>query len=344
MKLFSLVIVIFVFCTFGATSIFAQDLSKECEAIYQSLWIDKSLTVEKYKRSLAGAKEYLEKCSQVKGQEEVRDYLIKQVPKLEKTIQEMELFNRFNNAVPAENFDESFASGKEIIAKNPNYALDVLLILARLGFDNASAKSPNDKYNDDTKNFAKMALQKMNEGKSSDSFNFFKTSGCSNEKLNATGWMNYIIGYILSVRQSQKKEALPYLYQSTQIGCETKKMSEAYRLIGDWYFDEFTNLEKSRLEKIKVAGNQETDETKSILALQKGYAERALDAYARIFKIFLTRSTENITYKADLRKKTERVYKFLFDSDLTGFDSYLKNVANTSFIDPATPVIPKSKI
>lgn len=346
-RFFTLKMLIVAFCLFFATPVFAQDLVKECETFYDNFpRKDKNLTVDDYKSYVAVAKKYLEKCGDIKGQEEVKAYLNKQIPKLEIVVRDMELYDRFNKAVPAQNWDEAFESGRQLLSFYPN-SLDIILILASISFDNATENPPNDKYNDDAITFAKLALQKMNEGVISDNYGAFKytykTKECPDGKLNATGWMNYTIGYIMYVRQNQKKESLPYLFQSTQIGCETKKLTEPYRLIGDWYFNEFNNLEKSRLEKIKVAGNQETDETKSILALEKVYAERALDAYARIFKIYTTRITENITYKADLRKKAERVYKFLFDADLTGFDSYLKNVANTPFIDPATPIIPKLK-
>ena len=347
-KFFILQIMIFAFCVFGASSVIAQDLTKECETIYESIPIkDKNITINDYKKYVVIAKEYLEKCRNVKGQEETRDYLIKQLPKLETTIRDMELYSRFNAAVPNKNWDDAFDSGRQLIGYYPDTSLDILLILASIGFDNAAANPPNDKYNEDAINYAKLALQKMESGVTSENYGAFtytyKTSECPNGKANAKGWMNYTIGYIIYARQGQKKEALSYIYQSTQIGCETKKLTEPYRLIGDWYYDEISNLEKSRLEKIKVAGNQETDETKSILALQKGYAERSLDAYSRIFKIYSSVISENLTYKFNLRKKVVELYKVFIDADITGLDPYLKDLANTPFIDPATPVIPKPK-
>ena len=333
-------VIIVAFCLFGIASAYTQDLEKECESIYQSLWIDKDANrIESVEKTLEIAKTYIKKCNNIKKKEEVRAFIAKQIPKIEQKIKELEVNNlieTFNKSIPAKNWDLAFASGKDFLSKHPDYILDVSLVLASIGFDRAVENPPIDKYNNEAINYAKTALQLMNEGKVSATGRYgafqyyYKNEKCPDGVINAIGWMNYTIGYIMFVRQKQTKEAVSYLYKSTQIGCETKNFSEVYRLIGDWYFDEVIKLKDLRVEKLKST-SQETNETKSILALQKGFVNRAVDAYARAYQIS-SRWLDNSSTPV-LRKKLEEL-----QGDFA--DSYLKTVINTPFIDPATPVVP----
>ena len=53
MKLFSLPLIVFVFLTFGVTSIFGQDLSKECESIYGEYVANrKGPEIEKFEKAI----------------------------------------------------------------------------------------------------------------------------------------------------------------------------------------------------------------------------------------------------------------------------------------------------
>ncbi len=73
------------------------------------------------------------------------------------------LYTRFNNSFKDTkniNSDEAFASGRDIVSKYPDL-IDVPIVLASVGFDNAALKTPNDKYNTDAVNYAKMVIQKI---------------------------------------------------------------------------------------------------------------------------------------------------------------------------------------
>jgi hypothetical protein len=310
-------------------------LLEDCQKIYQKFLDNRGgPEVEKLKTAIAAGKEYLEKCSELKDQDEVKTYVTKQVQRIEENLGGDSApvdENRFNNGLKNNNADEMIAAGKVLISRNRPYALDLMLDIASIGFDKAAANPPVDKYNDDGLRFAKLALQKINEGQISgntDKYGFYheyKTKECPDGKNNAKGWMNYIIGYIMSVRQKQTKEALPYLYQATQVGCETKGYSEPYRLIGAWYLDEAV--------KTNITFDSGSVPNKEDIALQIGLMERSLNAYARAYQLA---SSEQ---KPRLLKKVRNLYDFRY-GDLTGLDSYLKNVMNTPFIDPATPVTP----
>lgn len=329
---------------------------EECTPIYDKLIANrKGPELEKFKIALAAGKEYLEKCSGLDAPE-VKDYVTKQVPKLEVVVRDTELYNQFNASVPAQKWDDAFASGRQLIGFYPD-SLDIMLVLASIGFDNATAAPPVDKFNGDAINFAKMALQKMNEGKVSDNFGAFvytyKTPACPDGKTNATGWMNYTIGKIMFDRMNQKKDSLPYLYKATQVGCETKdKIAEVYRTIGAWYIDEFKRLENDKntkyaelqtLEKITPPDPKFPEVEKQyndIVALQKGYMERVMDAYARAYKIANANPKSDVKYKDALLNNAKKFYGFRYNNDMTGYDAWYSKAIVTAFPDPTSAVTP----
>ncbi|MGI8468292.1 MAG: hypothetical protein ACR2N3_07555 [Pyrinomonadaceae bacterium] len=261
------------------------------------------------------------------------------------------LANRFNNSVKdskAINADEAFSSGKEFIDQNPD-AVDVPIVLASIGFDNASAATPNDKYNADAINYAKMTIDRINAGKVSPNGQYgayqyaYKTTKYPDGKNNALGWMNYTIGYIMFYRQNQKKDALPYLYKATQINSETKNNFRIYATIGSWYADEFKRIDADRIAKVKAASDQDTEETKSLYALQKGYAERAADTYARAAKLASTDTSATKEQKDGLLTLAKQFYGIRYNNDPTkfdGFDTYYAGLTNKPLVDPTTAVTP----
>lgn len=256
--------------------------------------------------------------------------------------------NRFNDAVKdpkAINMEAAVASGKELTT-DPD-AVDVPIVLASIGYDKASAQTPDDKYNADTIMFAKMAIDRINAGKVSPSgqygaYNYvYKTQKYPDGKNNALGWMNYYIGYIMYNRMKQPKEALPYLYKATQVNSETKNTAEVYRLIGNWYADEFARIDKDRIAKVQAANGEDTDETKALFALQKGYAERAADAYARGYKVVSPTATQ--AYKDALLTRSKQLYGIRFNNDpakVDGYDAFATAAIAKPFVDPTTAVTP----
>ncbi len=347
-----LVMMLVGFNAISTTSIFAQATAEECTPIYDKYIANrKGPELEKFKLAVTTAKEYLEKCSTLPDNEAVNTYVTKDIPKLEVKIADLEfdlnVFKPFNASVPAKDWAKAFNLGKKIIDKNPE-DVDVPLILASIGFDNAFANPPVDTFNAETINMAKLALQKMEQGKPSGTSNFgafayvYKTKDCADGKTNATGWMNYTIGYIMFNRMNQKKDGLSYLYKATQFGCETKNDWGIYRAIGSWYVDETAAMEKTRQEKITAAAGQETDETKAMYALQKGFTERAIDAYSRAYKIAAAAPNGKGKKDSDgYYNRLKSLYTFRFDgTNPTGLDKFIADQVAKPFPNPATPVTP----
>lgn len=334
----------------SAAPLHAQASLEQCEAIYQRFLKDRTGPgITEWTVAIATGKEYLQKCSALSGQDEVKNYVTSQIPKLENKISQKKIADmeeRFNAELKAKNADGLIASAKDLISLDRPYSLDLILDIASVGFDKATADPPVDKYNSDAITYAKMALQKMGEGKTSgnaDKYGFYaeyKTKDCVDGKINAAGWMNYTIGYITSARLKQPKEAASYLYKSTQVGCETKNFPEAFRMIAAWYLDELIKLNIRYKEITTASGGKENAESLAVYAMIKGYAERALDGYARAYKIASTNPKATQSYKDNLLKRVNEMYGLRYDSELLKVEDYLSTILDKPLIDPSVPVNP----
>ncbi len=336
-------------CVSG-TKVLAQASLEECQQIYQNFL--KARTgpgVAEWTAAIRIGREFQEKCKALTGQDEVKAYVAAQIPRLEERIAQRKIADmeaRFNAELKANNADGIISSAKDLISINRPYSLDLILDIASIGYDKASADPPVDKYNADALLYAKMALQKISDGGKSgneDKYGYYaeyKTKDCPDGKVNATGWMNYTIGFIMYNRQKQSREALPFLYKATQVGCETRGFSEAYRMIGAWHIDEVIRLNTSYEERRKVNGDKEDSETLAIQALQRGSADRAIDAYARAYRVASVNPKAAQTYKDGLLKKLRELFGFRYDGDVSKVDDYLAQVLNRPFPDPTTPVVP----
>lgn len=332
-------LLMFSFASATVPSVFAQD---DQEAVYNKFLANrKGPEVEKVKVAIAAGEEYLQKFGSDANNKDIVDYINKQLPLLKDFVSKSEGINSFDQAVRAKNWANSFSSGKQIIASDPD-RLDILLVLASIGFDQAAANPPVDTYNADTVSIAKQAIQKLNEGKPSMTGNYgayeyqYKNAEFADGKNNALGWMNYTAGYIMFNRMNQKKDALPYLYKASQANSATKNFPEVYRLIATWYRDEFNRIVEERKAKIDANNGQETDETKAALALQYAYAERAIDAYYRAYKVA---DPKNTAFRTALLNTAKEFYKVRFDKE-DGFDAFVASSTAKSFADPTVAVTP----
>jgi hypothetical protein len=302
------------------------------------------------KIAVEAGKQFLEKYGACPTQKELVDYYTKYIPPMEKKIQTEEaaqakgkLYERFNAAHTAKNWDELYAAGKEVLTKEPNN-IDVILALGSVGYDETFKK--NNKYNDDTIRYAKDAIQKLNAGATSENFGVYEWT--YKNKDNALGWMNMSIGYIMYQAQGNKKEALPYLYQASLANSDTKKNPLVYETIGRFYYDQASAL----LNEIKtmVADVKDTDpddvktkkaaDIKTKVALLNGTAERAIDAYARAYS--LAKSDASKKAYADIQyKKIQELYGVRFpDKPTAGVDAFITASVAKPMPDPTSAVTP----
>lgn len=369
-RFLALGILMTVFSAVTVTSSFAQgDAAAENAALYKT-YIDNydKPEVEKIEIAIKAAKEYVEKYGANATYKEQVDYFKTAIPELEKSVAQIKeaavkakqaqakqaLFARFDKAVKGTNGKadpiETYAAGKEIVTGDPDF-VDVILVLGSVGFDQAVLPTPVDTYNEDTIQYAKMAIQKLEANKPSKTGDFgvlqysYKNKDYPDGKANALGWMNYNIGYITYYRQgkdnpAKKKEALPYLYKATQYTSFNQKNPFLYQTIGAWYLDEAIKIDKDRKAKITAAGDKDTDETLAMLAMQKGYADRAIDAYARAYKFAKDDKNSKKEYTDNLYARLKELYVFRYDGKTEGIDQFVASVQSKPLPDPTAAITP----
>jgi hypothetical protein len=356
-----------VFVGVAATTSYAQDVCAEPAkaALDTEFRANYDKDIAKRETAVKAGKQFMEKYGACADVKDFVEYLKTAVPELEAGIaaekkaegekiikqQRSAVLSRFDAAAKAKNVSEVFTSGKEILNNESNFAdvaLDVNIALATAGFAQSLANPPVDTYNDDTINYAKSAIQKIESGKTSKglgvwSYNL-KDPKYTDAKSYALGALNYIVGYVTYYRQGKdnpekRKEALSYLYKSTQYNSFTKAEPLVYQSIGAWYLDEALKIDKQRTEAIKVAGGTDTPETLAMFALSKGYADRAIDAYARTYKVAKDDKTQKKEYVDGLYTKLKDLYQFRFENT-TGIDAYVASVQSKPLPDPTTAVTP----
>lgn len=350
----------------GATSIFAQDPCADVEAqqaLYKTFTDNYSgKTVAQKRAAIEAGNQYIEKYGACETGKEIVDYLKTNVPKLKEKADAQEarektdkLYTGFDTALKNKNTGEIFSNGKQILAQDPNL-VDVLLVLASVGYDQAVANPPVDTYNNEAVNYAKTAIQKLESNTESKTGDYgvlqysYKTKEFPDGKANALGWMNYTVGYINYYRLNKKEEALPYLYKATQVNSGTKTNAFLYQTIGSYYRDQVARLGKDivakieAVKKLEAAGESDTDaikalvkETNDLIALQKGYADRAIDAYARAYKMADPKDPQ---YRDGLYATLKEIYNLRYEGKRSDVDAFVANVNNTPLPDPTTKVTP----
>lgn len=359
LRILTLGIFMTAFTAVGATSVFAQDVCGDVEAkqaLYKQITDNYAGTNDQKKTAINAGKQYVSKYGACADDSAIVKYINESILPMEKAIAEDEvkakkaaLYSSFNTAAKTKNTADIFASGKDILAKEPDN-IDVIITLANAGFDQSIANPPVDTYNNDVITYSKTAIEKIEGGKKSEGYGVY-TYGFKNEKFkdtksNALGALNYNIGYIMYHRQgkdnpAKKKEALTYFYKATQYDSASKNDPTVYQAIGAWYLEEAIRLDTERSAKLKEAGNKDTEETLNLLGMQKGYADRAIDAYARAYKLASANTDpKNKAYKDALYNKLKELYAFRYDGKIEGIDAFVATVSSKPMPDPSTAVTP----
>lgn len=378
-RFLALAMLLTAFSAASVTTSFAQDAAAVKKELYEKHLANYAAKeADKLQLALDAAKTYVEKFGESAEDKEQVTYYKAETTRLEKAIADAKqrvrdegdaaamkaLLNRFDAAVKGTggkaNPSETYTSGKEIIAKKPDF-LDVILVLGSVGFDQVVADPPVDTYNEDTITYAKMAIQKLEENKPSITKNYgvlkysYKTdllpdgktnpNGYADGKSNALGAMNYNIGYILYYRQgkdnpAKKKEALPYFYKATQHNSYSKKIPTTYQAIGAWYLDEAIRIDKERTAILTGNSGKENEQTLAMVGEQKGYADRAIDAYSRAYKLAKAAPKSDKTYTDSLYNRLKELYAFRYDGKTDGIDAFVATVDSKPFPDPTTAITP----
>lgn len=362
-SMLGLLMVIFTAVSF-TPAIAQDDEQKEKTALY-TCFVDNydKPTIEQRQKALDCAKQYVAKFPDDK---QYVDYFKPQIEFLDKWIiaekerirQEDERkkrqarFARFDKAYKAavkttetSAWSEVFDAGQAIISNDKDFALDTKILLAAAPSAYlVEIQTPNNNFNNQIINYAEAVYRDVSAGKSSKNFgvyNFtFKT------KDNTLGEMQRILGVIKFFRQEKKDEGVKHFYKAVQYNGDTKKDPQVYRYIGSWYRSKAAKLGKER-EGLDLKVEENIEKAKKLLAMEKAYVERAIDAYARAYKLSSMDPKISAEKKKELYNNLKALFAFRYtdkEDELKKTDaninSYVSSISSKAMPSPATEVTP----
>lgn len=350
-----------VFLTTAGMSVFAQDA---CSDTASRDALDKTIrensvikTKEARKKTADAGKEYLEKYGACKDEAgnlisaDFVEWLKAKVPVYEKVYNQMvrdektaALEKQFFTGLESKNWDQVYASGKELLAMDPEKYRPAEIVLGSIGFDE-TAKSPRiTTWNDETLKYAKQSIADLEAGKKFEPLGFGRYA--YKDKDEALGWLNYTIGYILSFDKNDKKQGVEYLYKASQARSTTATIPDVYRSIGSYYIDEMNKRieelqalvkaqDPTAAEDVKAA---KVAEIKAKQGMVNGTAERALNAFAHAVAL-ANKDTKNAAYAKAITETAKQIYGIRFGKP-DGFDAYISTANAAALANPSTAIEP----
>lgn len=285
------------------------------------------------KVAVDAGKVYLEKYGECEGTKDFSAWLREQLPVWEKKVKIEDglvwrklRIDKFDNGMRSSKFEDAYSAGAELLTKYPD-TMNLILPLGLIGL--YESYKNNFKYNDDSIRYAQLAIAKFKAGgveskKDKDGKPVLDSTGKElygsfqfvRNKDEALSELTYALAHINYHAKKDRKAALPYYYEVTQMPGIYKDEPRLYVALASYYVDESTPIGKeivSLIEKQKAALTDEEKEKldveiKAKVALFNGYTERAVDAYARAYKF----ADENIAAEKTLKAGVYRTLQNLY--------------------------------
>jgi hypothetical protein len=318
---------------------------------FDKLYADK-VNLDVRQKAIDSGKAFIDKYGTCSSTKERTDWLKINIPKMETRLKDARdagvkeaAIKRFNTALTGKNWDEVYASSKELMSKYPADFSGLELVMGSIGYDELFNNNP--KYTDQTLQYAKQSLSDLQAGK-----DFKPGYGVApfvyKSKEDATAWMNLTIGTLLQLGKKDKAAAAPYLYAATQAPAisDVAKNPNPYEFIGGYYFDQLNKIIETIQTKTKEQKDTDTpeeaqrkiDELKGLVAQSNGVAERAMDAFSRAYSL-----GTKPEYKAKMKQNVADAYKVRYGA--TGpmtVDAFIASAVAKPFVNPTTPIAPIS--
>ena len=296
----------------GGTAATAQD-DEACNELYRAFY-DQAYTKKDKESAYATGKDYLQKCS-------ADNTYRKAIDKYVNTIDIQKRRAQFYAALKAENFDESFVLGKQVLVDTPGDA-QIIYDLTRAGRAAATAEKPNEKNNAETATYAKRSIELTNSG---------KLPNKSTTKDTALGEAYYTLGVVLD----KPEEQIPNLIKTAQTQVYGKDPGVYFKLALAYQEGEYNKNDqayKDVVARIKDADNPE------VKAALKGYqesADRLIDALART--IVFANTAEYAPYKNLSMPLITGLYKFRNKTD-AGMPAFISGITAKPIPQPGQPI------
>ena len=316
-------------------------------------------TIAELKTAVATGKEFLEKYGACETLKDQIAFVQPQVQRIEKLIPDLEkaeklkpLFARYDAGIKSDNADEVYAAGKEILALMPDN-LNIMVPMGVIGTYQSNAAN-NYKYANDGIQYANMSLSKIKGGSK-----FTKKNPAGAETVGALKFeytkqeaideLTYALAYLNYYGKKDKKTAVPLYYELSQSSGRYKDDPRIYGTVADNYREQGGPIGDEIAVLIKDRKDTDTPEVlaqkeagiKAKVALFNGYTERSLDAYIRAHKVAKGDTPTAKSYKDNLYKIIQDLYKRRFDKD-TGVDAYIAATVAKPFPNPTSEVTPVS--
>ncbi len=193
--------------------------------------------------------------------------------------------------------------------------------------------------------YAKMAISDMESGKKFATYGVGKFS--YKDQADATGWMNYTIGYITAVGKNNKKDGVNYLYKTTQSTSTAKSTPLIYQTIGAYYYDSAKKLFDEVNAMIAAQSDTDTPEVKqqkvdaikAKIGILNGTTERAMDAYSRAYSLAPS-TPAGKAYRDSLFSTLTDLYKVRTGGKVDGLDAWITSATSKPMPDPTTAITP----
>lgn len=304
------------------------------------------------KIAVEAGKQYLEKFGSCEAFKDFSDWVKAQMPKWEKRAKDHEEWmwlkpriERFDGGIRSGKYDDTYAAGKEILAKYPDN-MNQMVPMGLIGL--YESYKQNYKFNDDTLRFAKMAIDKLKGGVASTKPNGnYGAFQFERSKTDAISELTYTIAYINYHVKKDRKAALPLYYEASQLPGPYKEEPRLYATLGGYYVDESNPIGEEIIKLVKAQELATTDEEKekfegeikAKVALYNGYIERALDAFGRAHKVADDKIASEKTLKAEVYKTMQALYEKRFEKK-DGLDTWISAAVAKPMPNPTTEVRP----
>lgn len=302
--------ILFVLTAFLSLGILAQKPKSKEEAFKEIAGLSKTQKAEDMDKAYQLGKDFLSRFGKDKDD---------QVTKI-KSFVEKYREHVFYVAVDAKKFAEAFATGKEILAEQPDNA-EILMNLAYNGYNSFSVNRDR-AFADESIGFTKKALELFDAGKYPKQFAPFK------DKVEATAFLHFIEGTLLF--DVDKKSGASEIYKAALNDSIVKNSADTYSVLATYYEGLYEKGSKELKAQTDAKTISDADFKSGTEKINK-IIDQMMDAYARAVKRGEAEKNPNAP---QWRQRLTEVYKFRNKSD-DGLAEYIKVVDNTPLPDPS---------
>jgi hypothetical protein len=302
-------------------------------ALYKKFLDNYKGSPDQQKTASDTAKEYISKygtCPDA-GDKQIATFIQNWATKYDKAVRDFNCTDAFNK----KDYARAYQACNVILAAEPDN-VDITLMLARAGYANVTAASPNKGLNPDAVRMARRAAELIESGKSPAKWDPFPS------KDEALGFLYYEQGVIL--QETDPTAAAAAFIKAAQSNSTFKNESSTYTYLAGIY--ETNELKKLVTDYVAAfpPGNPIPDEKKEqytqMFTQISKVQERIIDAYARAAYVLNNDPKADLARKKAVMSKLETYYKARHEESLTGLQELISSVMSRPLMLPGQEPAP----